>query len=254
MSAKAVRVDLRALTAITCQGRRPSTDRRRRSLGAHLVSLALVRWAPHVTDRAFRVLIRMAHTALDTSVANSRPAGVYFGGHELLALTLRGDGVADDAALKTVQRAVRELIDIGAVERMSDGRRGNQASYKLLLENAVKGDTSGPPIEAVRGTPADPHRRTPADPLSESLGDTSSPVRGTPADPPRNHEEPISSKEERWEEENLDLRTAVTVAREPAGKSPSKSAPKCSHGFKIAVRPDGESTCALCRFEEWQAA
>ncbi|GIJ50010.1 hypothetical protein Val02_68960 [Virgisporangium aliadipatigenens] len=46
-----------------------------------------------------------------------------------------------------------------------------------------------------------------------------------------------------------DLRTAVTASRASPPAQDRNSAPKkkCEHGFPIAFRPDGASTCALCR-------
>lgn len=78
-------------------------------MGARLVSQVLARWT-HVSDRAFRVLVRMALTALDEP-NNGTPASVYFGGRDLLAMTLRRERGGDlDTAYKTVKRAIADLI------------------------------------------------------------------------------------------------------------------------------------------------
>ena len=47
-------------------------------MGAYLVGFALANWS-HVPDRAFRVLVRMALTALDYPNGD-QPADLYFGG------------------------------------------------------------------------------------------------------------------------------------------------------------------------------
>src|SRR5262245_54468810 len=46
-------------------------------MGAHLVGMVLASWS-HVPDRAFRVLVRMAHTALDAA-KEDQPSERYFG-------------------------------------------------------------------------------------------------------------------------------------------------------------------------------
>src|SRR5947207_15797767 len=56
-------------------------------VGAALMTYVLMRWT-HVSDGAFRVLTRMAVTALDEP-SNGNPAEMYFAGRELLAMSLR---------------------------------------------------------------------------------------------------------------------------------------------------------------------
>src|SRR4051812_49097393 len=83
-------------------------------MGATLVTQVLAHWS-HVSDRAFRVLVRMAVTALDKP-QNGNPANIYRGGRELLAMSLRNKGGTDRTRFRSVAEAVAELTDAGAIE------------------------------------------------------------------------------------------------------------------------------------------
>lgn len=112
-------------------------------MGAGNVVQAFGSW-PHLPDRAMRVLIRMAVTAMDDGVPPR-----YFGGWELLAHSLGCVWTAptplmsDDerqeaersteAARRAVGRAVRALIQAGAVERLNVPQAGRRADYALIL-------------------------------------------------------------------------------------------------------------------------
>lgn len=103
-------------------------------MGAQLVSLMLAHWAPQLNDRCFRVLTRMALTALDRDQGLT-PAAHYFGGEELLILTLKAERDGSEAAARrTVRRAIADLIALGAIERVTKGYPGHNAVFKLLLE------------------------------------------------------------------------------------------------------------------------
>lgn len=195
-------------------------------MGIQLVGVVLVRWAPHLSDRAFRVLVRMAATAMDRSNGQA-PAGVYFGGHDLLAMTLRRErrGGTDETGLKLVQRAIAELIQLGAVERTSASRSGRRANYTLRLDAEIVGDSSGPPLGDSGGPPQIP------------LGDSSGTKWGTPVVPPRNNEEQPKDKEN-TKEGSGDARTDLAVAR--ASSSTAKGT-----GFCLVCYESGTFTLAL---------
>ncbi len=174
-------------------------------MGATLMGLVLTHWT-HITDRAFRVLTRMAVTALDHPTPQT-PAATYFAGRDLLVSVLRreGDGTPE-SAYRTVKRALDELIKEGAIERIEIGRGGRNSVYRLhlwarpaidepLFQLDYQGDSSSPP-EGDSGCPPQ--------------GDTRSPSRGTLGVPPRNQEEPL---EERSEDTGVDLRGQLTDAR-----------------------------------------
>jgi hypothetical protein len=114
-------------------------------MGAQLVAQVLVYWTD-LSDRAFRVLVRMALTALDNDGADGRPAGRYFGGRELLMMSLRAPYVAPDTDPKAhhslvvqLDRAVKELKKAGAIEPLVEHPRiGRQQVYQLALAPTLR--------------------------------------------------------------------------------------------------------------------
>jgi hypothetical protein len=215
-------------------------------LGAHLVSQALARWT-HVSDRAFRVLIRMAVTALDHP-SRGQPAGIYHGGRELLAMSLRGEKGTERTRYRAVQRALVELSEAGAIKHVRGGWAGQHAVYRLTLDGARSIDERPSDPERVGGPTSHPMGGLKDHPM----GGPSGSEWVVPETTPRNQEEEL---DERQEDEGVDPHTAVTVARatEPDPKPQPDSSPKpthCVHGLKIRHRADGRPSCALCRIAE----
>lgn len=99
-------------------------------MGASLAMQALTFWAPKLIPSTTLVLTRMALTALDED-KGSTPAGMYWAGHEVLAASLRG-GVTPQN-LRTVRRAIAELLEVGAIERVERGFNGHRSVYRLTL-------------------------------------------------------------------------------------------------------------------------
>ena len=229
-------------------------------MGIQLVGRALVHWAPHISDRAFRVLIRMACTALDQE-KDGQPPNIFFGGRDLLAMSFRAErGGTDESTHRTVRRAVVELVDVGAIERVVEAKRGTNGVYRLLLDAVPKTSGLRTPESGIKRTP-DPELRTPGSGVPDSgvRNKTDSGLQGskprTPADPPRNKEEQ-PNPQENTKEEVVDLRTAVTVvcAPEAIAENPiDPLPPKCPHGLTARRHPDGTSSCALCRRTERQS-
>jgi hypothetical protein len=177
-------------------------------MGANLVMQVFAGWT-HVSDRAFRVLVRMAVTALDNP-GKGQPAGIYHGGRELLAMSLRSEG-SDETKFRAVKRAVAELTEAGAIDHIATGWAGQNAVYRLTLsrpgstvDSAEMGGLIGPPKGGRTSPP---------------MGGQNGPEWGAAQTPPRNQEEPI---EERGEEEGADLQTASHPPRE---SEPSEPAP-----------------------------
>lgn len=108
-------------------------------MGAGLVGAVLnPQWAQLLTPTERLILITMAHTALDPGQRNGRPPAEYWGGHEVLMITVLGElpernSVAYDNAKKLIQRAIAALVQEGAIVRLSAGRRGHPARYKIIL-------------------------------------------------------------------------------------------------------------------------
>lgn len=145
--------------------RRAHAPRRRHLMGASLVGAVLARWT-HVSDTAFRVLTRMALTALDNSSADGKkPAATYWGGRDLLAMSLRrlwpeGDDERSANARKNihrdVRRAINELIKEGAIEVVDTGRvvrEGNRQVYRLSLLPLRQEGVTPPPEEGSTAPP-----------------------------------------------------------------------------------------------------
>lgn len=210
-----------------------------------LVGLAMTKWAPHVPDRAFRVLMRMALTALDTP-QNGRPANIFNGGRDLLASVLRAERDGSEIAIdKALKRAIADLVKVGAIRLTNRPRAGVRAIYELTLNNAIRideplvdnsaqGDTSGTPEGDTRGTPQ---------------GDTSGPIRGTLAVPPRRQEETYKEQDQ---ETGGQVTPPLTVRARDAPTTPkddpkSKCAdPTCVMGYALDPQSRTNIRCPSC--------
>lgn len=176
-------------------------------MGANLVAQALTHWT-HVSDRAFRVLIRMALTALDNP-SKGRPAATYLGGRELLAMTFRSDKGTPETRYRAVKRALAELSEEGAIRHLRSGWAGQNAVYRLTLDRQEKGGPKGPPEGGLKSPP---------------MGGPSGTEWGVSEAPPRNQED---LQDERGEEEVADLSTTshpprATGSGDPANVVPSE--------------------------------
>lgn len=114
-------------------------------MGANLVG-RVIAYAADVPlkPNEFRLLVGMAHTALDTA---ERPR--YFDSREASALILGrrvpdavhdGDPSADavarerNAAFQAVKEALRGLNNLGAIKRQRTGGNGRRAEYTIVLD------------------------------------------------------------------------------------------------------------------------
>lgn len=101
-------------------------------MGAKLVKKVCKTWGKRLSGNAFRVLTVMACTALDEP-SEDTPAGMYRAGHDPLAEALQdSDAKSADALKKAVQRAVEELLAVGAIQRA--GRHGFVGQFKYQLD------------------------------------------------------------------------------------------------------------------------
>lgn len=137
---------------------------------------------PDLSHNAFRVLMSMARTALDTRSPKGHPGGLYFGGRDQLARALR-TGHPD-----VVQRAIRELVNVGAVVRLhndgtplpagkSSAHSGTRQCYRLTLNRNDKSS----PQNFGRGDESSPH-----------LGGPNVTHKGDCTSPPRRDEKPVT--------------------------------------------------------------
>lgn len=217
-------------------------------MGATLVAQAIAHWS-HVSDRAFRVLVKMALTAKDKPSKNV-PAGLYFGGHDGLvgALPLR-EGTTRESALRTVRRATDELEEVGAIRLTHAAISGGNAVYQLTLnavpkprirsnsesKGAYKQADTGCPTEADTGCPTGPDNRCPIE------ADTGCPTYKEPL------EEPLK---ERAEEIAIGVSANVLVidkstsAKVPEIPPPRCPEPTCAKGFVLVN--DMPARCPQC--------
>lgn len=197
-------------------------------MGARLVTLVLMRWA-NIGDAEFRLLVRMAHTAMDERTPTA-PAATYFGGHELLAATLRSEGGNEATVLRRVRKAITKLVELGAIERVGGAGGGRNQVYRLTLEGERR--EVGAPQGNGQQVPDVPTGEGPEVPTEEV------PVVPDSRDqeyPPRNNEEPI---EELYEDQDEDLRTDLTDSRARCPEHPY---------LEGGERDDGTLRCPLCR-------
>lgn len=199
-------------------------------MGARLVTLVLMRWA-QLGDAEFRLLVRMAHTALDER-SGSTPAATYFGGHELLAATMRSQGGSLATTLRRVRKAITNLVEAGAIERVGVAHAGVQQVYRLTLEATMRigKDESVAEVEQVPEVPTEEVPEDPAQQVPEV------PESRYQEHLPRNHEEPL---EELYEDTKTnDLRTDLTAPRARCPDHPSMLG---------GERDDGLPCCPFCR-------
>ncbi len=131
-------------------------------MGIDLVQLLLLHHSASLSGRAFKLLTKMAATALDTPNGRGQPPRLYFAGEGPLAHVLYGRGLDVDTyssnELREVRRVLKELRDAGLVEPMvGKARRGQAQAYRLRL-----GGESAHPAEGKSAHPAEgesaPHR------------------------------------------------------------------------------------------------
>lgn len=195
-------------------------------MGAQLVGLVLSKWT-HLNDTDFRILLRMALTALDEE-SEGRPAHLYFGGHEFLASALRRPFPAGDSeqarkgrqnVLRDVRRSVKGLVDQGAIEVVDTGkavRQGVAKTYRLTLWSSAgvltPSSTGGenPSSTGHVGGAVTPSYAGGDDPCA---GGGDSPHEQGVTTPPRNH---VGAREEPREEDRADSGDQPQDAREEA--------------------------------------
>lgn len=215
-------------------------------MGMKLVGMALTKWAPHVPDRAFRLLVRMASTALDEP-SGDMPAALYFGGRDLLMSTLRAERNGSLKSLeRSVERGIKDLIRVGAIERTNRAYFGERAVYRLTLFNPIRIDE---PLVDNREEP-DTEGRAMPDTHGGAMPDTQGGKSPTPTGGPMSTEEVL---EEQLEEEGVDLSGPVTVrAREPTSEPqpelapPKCDQPGCAKGYVLVGDPPTIAKCPTC--------
>lgn len=103
-------------------------------MGTALVELAHMARGRHpkMTDRAYIVLLSMAHNARDPG--RSDAPCVYFRGLPYLRHALVPTAPESAGADRAAYRAIRELIGYGLVTREASGAPGRNAVYMIHLD------------------------------------------------------------------------------------------------------------------------
>lgn len=110
-------------------------------MGVEIVKAATV-YGRALSGNAYKALVAMSLSALDKP-SNGRPAGLYWGGWDALALALGYENASrNSAGHNAVARAVRELRAAKHVTPMVDAGRGTRQSY-LVHPGGLHGDTQG---------------------------------------------------------------------------------------------------------------
>lgn len=157
-------------------------------MGAQLVSRVYTSWT-HLPDRPFRLLAYMALVTKDT---NADPT--YWGGREALAEAM-GMTPGTESSRQMIKRAVRDLIDSGAIERAYIGHAGKRTEYRLTLtpRKPKKGERIVTPEGVNSVTPEGERIVTGRGNESYPKGGTHSSPLGTKRNQEGKQEEPISS-------------------------------------------------------------
>lgn len=203
---------------------------------------------PH---RAHRLLTFMALHSLDQG-RPGQPARRYWGGREAMAAALGPlapePAVGDDSpsavaarvrretAFRLVRRALRDLVDAGALREVRRGRVGQRSEYELLLSGLPEEGRDDPP-EGGREGPPEQGRDGPGGGSSRSgEGGRSGPpkeYRGTPGTP--------------GEATGL----APSSHQRDSATAGDQDDDDCEHGTPRGLRTvRGELVCAPCRHQE----
>lgn len=209
-------------------------------MGSRLVALVLARWT-HLSDRAFRLLIRMAHTALDDPNGGV-PAGIYFGGRDLLAMTLRSQSGSTASQYREVRTVLAELAKAGAIERIGEAHRRARAVYRLTLEQRRAIDTS-----AVDDEPAAPRKEGDPPPIKEGVSATKggglTPSKEGVSPPPYYKEEP---QEELYQEPKITQGSNSPPSTGTPDEHPEPSDATTPANPVPPASPDRTATCERC--------
>lgn len=182
-------------------------------MGVEIVKTAIV-YGNRLSGNAYKVLVAMSMSALDKP-SNGRPANLYWGGWDGLAVALgHDDATRNSSGHKAVKRAVRELRDGGHVTPLLDAHRGVAQSYMVHPGGVRKGDQNGP----VKGGQSDPVK-----------GGQNGPQSGVEMTPPRS------------DEGTKGLTQDISLIQEP---KPKTARPKAPEPHNFTGRPGDE--CREC--------
>ena len=146
-----------------------------RDVGVEIVKASIV-YGSRLSGNAYKVLVAMAMSALDKP-SNGRPASLYWGGWDGLAVCLGHDGAERNSqGHKAVKRAIKELREGLHISPMHDAHRGVAQTYMVHPGGLGKGAQDGPVKGAqdgpVKGAQKYPQRWPEKGPPRSNLGTT----------------------------------------------------------------------------------
>lgn len=101
-------------------------------MGAGNVKAVLATWSAHVSDSAFKVLVAIAVTTKDDD-----DPPVFWGGQESLATALGRRPPFTKVDYRAVDRAMKQLRQVGALVRVGSSAPGQRARHELRLEGGT---------------------------------------------------------------------------------------------------------------------
>lgn len=138
-------------------------------MGVEIVKAAMVH-GKRLSGNAYKVLVAMSMSALDKP-SNGRPASLYWGGWDALAVALgHPHAQRNTSGHVVVKRAIKELRTSGHISPMNEVSRGTAQTYLVHPGGLPKGEQSVP----VKGEQSVPVK-----------GEQSVPQRGNKLLPPR---------------------------------------------------------------------
>jgi uncharacterized protein (DUF2267 family) len=109
----------------------------------------------HLGHTATALLLHMALECWDNADNPERtPPRRYFAGREASALALGflAPDNASEAAHRAVKRAVKELVDTGAITRVRSAHKGTTAEFELNLDSSKPPSRATRPVDNFRGS------------------------------------------------------------------------------------------------------
>lgn len=145
-------------------------------MGIELVK-ASMHYGRRLSGNAYKALLTMSMSALDKPNSEGRPAAVYFGGWDALAVALgHEDAARNTAGHKAVKRAVRELRDGDFISPNVTACRGSRQSYSVHPGGPTKGAQNDPVMrgqnDPVKGAQNDPQSGVKMTPPRKDVGVT----------------------------------------------------------------------------------
>ena len=128
-------------------------------MGVEIVKAAVV-YGKNLSGNAYKVLVAMSLSALDKP-SNGRPASLYWGGWDALAVVLGHEHAARDSSGHVlVKRAIKELREGRHITPMNDARRGVAQTYMVHPGGLPKGEQKVP-AKGEQSVPAGGEQKVP---------------------------------------------------------------------------------------------